>query len=599
MRRRHHTVSTNAAMDSVKRWYNYFKGSWQYCTDKTLVDSFKIKVGTSYVTVPRGAANPTGGTDTLEAFYSQKAMYYPYDFQAYALYRAPSQNGLLNPNVRTQLGVLHIGSSGARSYNWDKVDGIQIVRDIQTFAYATPETIYYLPIYDTLGTDCGLAYGFVDQGLTNGLAYWYGLSAIDYQPNVYFTHKCPTTLASSPLDNAVMAVPRADPPGSQPAGIQIRVDVGDTSATDYWYSTRVVNPPAVPNDSFKLYWQPVQRAMVGSMRTPVYRGHLYNNDKSLVDSVIIATNFGIYGNSSSTFYGSSYDELPFAGIVFRPWVDWAVQTAVIDSLVIIEAPGGVRTYPRDSVSFELMHAIFGAPNYYTTWQWRGSDFEIRWKDTLTNSLTAQVWDLTNNVEVPLEAGVTKANMVKSSWCFNPLTTTGGAQVALIDSNNINSTGLHLCGLSLWFNKAGTTTRRMDWPNRPETGDVWRVYCSGPRPPHHGGQATFVLSPAVVSVNGGPNAFAPDLLLEQNLPNPFCQLTTISYQLTRPGLVSLRVYNIAGQMVKTLVHSSLSAGRYNTTWDGRDEQGQKVAAGVYLYQLQAGDMALTKKMVLIR
>ena len=106
--------------------------------------------------------------------------------------------------------------------------------------------------------------------------------------------------------------------------------------------------------------------------------------------------------------------------------------------------------------------------------------------------------------------------------------------------------------------------------------------------------------ACIGVGGAPPAVAPvSELKAQCLPNPFRQLTTINYQITRPGLVSLRVYNIAGQLVKTLVHSSLSAGRYNTTWDGRDEQGQKVAAGVYLYQLQAGDRALTKKMVLIR
>ncbi|HBE73899.1 MAG TPA: hypothetical protein DDW31_07445 [candidate division Zixibacteria bacterium] len=598
----------HAVMDSAKGWFTYFKGSWFYCADKTLVDSFEIKTGsTTSVRVARGAANPSGGTDTLYAFYSQKAMYCPYDFQAYALYRAASQGELLDPDSRTQLGVLHTGSSGARSYNWDKVDGIQIVRDINTFAHVTPETTYYLPVYDTLGTDCGLAYGFVDQGLTNGLAYWYGLSAIDYQPNVYFTRKAPTTLASSPADNSVMAVPVSDPPGSQPAGIQIRVDVGCQATTDYWYNTRVVNPTAVPDDSFKLYWQPVQRAIIGTMRHPVYRGHLHSGAKALLDSLTIIPNFGWYGSSYDVFYGPSYDELPFGGIVFQPFVAYAKAQAVIDSLVIIEAPGGSRTYPRDSVSFELMQAIFGAPNYYTTWQWRGSDFEIRWKDTLANSLTAQVWDLDNDVEAPLEAGVTKGNMVQSSWCFNPLTTAGTVQV---DSGTSASTyGMHIAGLTVYFNKAGATLRRMTtlWPHRPETGDIWRVYCSGPKPPHQGGQATVILSPAVVGVAGGPDGLAPDLVLAQNLPNPFTRTTTINYQLTRPGLVSLKVYNVTGQLVRTLVDgtspsaaSPRGEGRVGSvSWDGRDERGRMAAAGVYLYQLRAGDKALTRKMVLVR
>jgi flagellar hook assembly protein FlgD len=72
-----------------------------------------------------------------------------------------------------------------------------------------------------------------------------------------------------------------------------------------------------------------------------------------------------------------------------------------------------------------------------------------------------------------------------------------------------------------------------------------------------------------------------------------------YQITKPGSVSLKVYNIAGQIVKTVVSSRLPAGRYSASWDGRDEQDRTVAAGVYLYQLQAGDRTLTKKMVLVR
>jgi hypothetical protein len=164
-------------------------------------------------------------------------------------------------------------------------------------------------------------------------------------------------------------------------------------------------------------------------------------------------------------------------------------------------------------------------------------------------------------------------------------------------------GMHICGLSLYFNRSDTLgpIRRIGnlWNMRPENGDVWRIYCSGPRPPHNGGQATFILTPAESGVGGGPGAFAPDLMLEQNLPNPFSQLTTIRYQLAKPGLVSLRVYNVAGQMVRTVVGSAMPAGRHSATWDGRDESGRRVSAGVYLYQLQAGDRALTRKMVLVK
>ena len=594
----------HAVMDSAKGWFTYFKGSWQYCTDKTLVDSFEIKTGsTTSLRVARDAPNPSGGTDTLYAFYSQKAMYCPYDFQAYALYRAASRENLSFPGLRTQLGVLHTGSSGAQSRNWDRDDGVQIVIDIREYAYVTPGGTYSLPIYDTLGTDCGLGYGFVDTDVRNGMTYWYGLSAIDYQPNVYFTHKCATTLASNPSLLAVPAAPRYDIPGSRPAGIQIRVDAGCQTTTDYWYGTKVVNPPNVPNDSFMLHWQPAGRVVKAGLypnyniNYPVYRGHLYNGAKSLVDSVTLVPDIRpeLYPFTFS-FFGPARDELPFGGIVFQPFVVYPPSEAVIDSLVIIEAAGGGRTYPRDSIKLQLS-PVFGGPSYSTTWQWRGSDFEIRWKDTLASSLTAQVWDLDNDVEVPLEAGVTKGNMVQSSWCFNPLAAGNGS--VLVDSSTATYTmGMHIAGAAVYFNYAGTTLRRMTslWPHRPETGDIWRVYCSGPRPPHQGGLAAIMLSPQKPGYN---ISLSPDSLLYQNIPNPFCGRTAIVYQVPGASPVSLHVYNILGQRVRTLVEGFVPSGLHQALWDGRDFRGARVSAGVYFCRLQIGNRALTRKMVLLR
>jgi hypothetical protein len=88
-------------------------------------------------------------------------------------------------------------------------------------------------------------------------------------------------------------------------------------------------------------------------------------------------------------------------------------------------------------------------------------------------------------------------------------------------------------------------------------------------------------------------------LEQNAPNPFKRQTSINYQLTKPGLVSLKVYNVAGQIVKTLVNGVQSGGGCNVKWDGRDDNGNDISNGVYIYRLQAGDMSQTRKMVVLR
>ncbi|MDO9068001.1 MAG: FlgD immunoglobulin-like domain containing protein, partial [Deltaproteobacteria bacterium] len=103
------------------------------------------------------------------------------------------------------------------------------------------------------------------------------------------------------------------------------------------------------------------------------------------------------------------------------------------------------------------------------------------------------------------------------------------------------------------------------------------------------------------VAGGPDPAPKDhgLRLEQNRPNPFNQQTTIRYQLTSPGRVSLKVYNIAGQVVKTLVDKAQHPGVYNVNWAGKDETGKRVAGGLYFCRLNAADINEVKRLVLVK
>jgi hypothetical protein len=88
-------------------------------------------------------------------------------------------------------------------------------------------------------------------------------------------------------------------------------------------------------------------------------------------------------------------------------------------------------------------------------------------------------------------------------------------------------------------------------------------------------------------------------LSSNYPNPFNPETRISYFIPRVSHVKLQIFNILGQKIRTLVDEDQAAGREGVLWDGRDDQGEQVASGVYLYRLQAGDLSESKKMVLIR
>ena len=95
----------------------------------------------------------------------------------------------------------------------------------------------------------------------------------------------------------------------------------------------------------------------------------------------------------------------------------------------------------------------------------------------------------------------------------------------------------------------------------------------------------------------PKAFA----LSQNAPNPFNPATTISYSVPEgaAATVDMKVYDIRGQLVRTLVNESKEAGSYTVFWDGTDESGRKVSSGVYFYRMRAGKFVQTRKMVLLK
>ena len=88
-------------------------------------------------------------------------------------------------------------------------------------------------------------------------------------------------------------------------------------------------------------------------------------------------------------------------------------------------------------------------------------------------------------------------------------------------------------------------------------------------------------------------------LDQNFPNPFNPSTTIMYSLKNPGQVTLYIYNVLGQNVRTLVDEYQAAGDYETVWDGHDNTGDVVASGLYFYRIKSGDFSDIKKMVLMK
>jgi len=107
------------------------------------------------------------------------------------------------------------------------------------------------------------------------------------------------------------------------------------------------------------------------------------------------------------------------------------------------------------------------------------------------------------------------------------------------------------------------------------------------------------TPDIMYRFGDSDLLPDDCSLGQNYPNPFNLSTTIDYSLSVPSQVSLKVYNIAGQTVRTLVDEAMPAGNHTVTWDGTNNDGTIIASGIYFYQLRTEQFTGAKKMLLVK
>jgi hypothetical protein len=124
---------------------------------------------------------------------------------------------------------------------------------------------------------------------------------------------------------------------------------------------------------------------------------------------------------------------------------------------------------------------------------------------------------------------------------------------------------------------------------------------------HKGELLSLLRPASESSDTGVESAEANLpeefALAQNFPNPFNPETTIKYAIpAQPSgkvYVTLRIYNLQGQVVRTLVDEEKAPGRYHIVWDGKNEAGVRISSGIYLYTIAAGNFKATKKMAMIK
>jgi len=205
-------------------------------------------------------------------------------------------------------------------------------------------------------------------------------------------------------------------------------------------------------------------------------------------------------------------------------------------------------------------------------------------DTMTVSFTPTTWHMKVKVQ---NTGSFPANNVTATMSGGPgwLSITDGAGVypSLAPGASAFNTDDYVLDITNW--PGGSFTVDLDVSFEDDCG----------------GSHNQIVSVDMLPTTPTPVTPQPHYVnrLDVNIPNPFNPSTTIQYELKVVGPAAVRVYDVSGRLVRTLVDGVQSAGAHETRWDGRDERGQIVSSGVYFYRLEAGTFTQTRKMVLLK
>jgi hypothetical protein len=207
-------------------------------------------------------------------------------------------------------------------------------------------------------------------------------------------------------------------------------------------------------------------------------------------------------------------------------------------------------------------------------------------DTLTVHRQATSWDLKVKVA---NTGAGAATSVTATMYGGP---------AWLNISDPFGTYPDLASGASAFN---SDTYTLDITNYPGSGSFqvnlqvyWTDNCGG----NHNQILTVDLQPPVPTAVGPRGPTFVDRL-DANVPNPFNPSTTIQYEIGESGRASVRVYDVSGALVRTLVDGSHNPGAYDVHWDGRNAAGKVVSSGVYFYRLETKGFTETRRMVLLK
>ena len=283
---------------------------------------------------------------------------------------------------------------------------------------------------------------------------------------------------------------------------------------------------------------------------------------------VAAAGSATFANDVFTIKGSGldiWDQDDSFHFVYQPAKGDCEISAYVSYVNITASDAKACVMIRDTLtatSSFAMAVTCGGPDHGTYFQRRPAEFSNCDHDNLEHGKPAPMW-----VKLVRAGNTITASMSEDGTTWDP-----SASATNVELGEDFYIGLGICA------KGGNT------------GDLCEVNFSN-----------VVVDPGdVTSIEELSAIVSPEgYQLNQNYPNPFNPITTISYNIPQANHVVLKVYDLQGKEITTLVNELKSSGQHHISWNGKDNKGLNVTSGLYVYKLIAGDVVKSNKMLLVK
>jgi hypothetical protein len=343
-----------------------------------------------------------------------------------------------------------------------------------------------------------------------------------------------------------------------------------------------------------------------------------------VNNTFFAIAFGVWGNDNLRYFQFKHNTM--VGCAWMPLRIYQADSAYISDNIFYDTyawgydstsikNGGIGNEPPAVVCFDSL-LQFSEPPY--TWTEAGRNIVVEnnayyWQTSIDSTITAINSTATDYVVAPtwMDSHTQAMFADKTSWpglsASNNINADPGFSASIV---NPMVEGLNMYTVARWNGTISTSPLWRQMVTNPVNvfGSVaknWAQTQGYPVPENLKYSATLTGSdglplgdlnwyPEAMGIKQISNGIPAKFILNQNYPNPFNPTTNIKYSITKSGLVTLKIYNVLGQEVATLVNQDQRPGNYVV-----DFNASNLASGVYMYRLESGNYSLTKKMVLLK